>query len=138
MIFNSGTVLGVNLPTIGDRANVKRLSEREASQRLTDRRGLAGPVERFRRSFGIERFASSIRSVYDNHRLVGITMRGLMEEYRRGRQPSELAEEYDLSPSTVARQLRSASGQAVRGPAESYGGKLIPTFSLDKGEIFRR
>ena len=63
-------------------------------------------------------------------------MRALMEDYLRGRDPSELAEEYDISPSMVARHLQSGHGRSHRG-SPNRSGKLIPTFALDKGEIFR-
>jgi hypothetical protein len=63
-------------------------------------------------------------------------MRSLMEEYLRGSDPEELVEEYDISPSAVARHLHSAHGRSFRGTADRSP-KMIQTFALDRGEIFR-
>jgi hypothetical protein len=73
-------------------------------------------------------------SAFEDHK--GVPMRGLMEEYLRGSQPAELAEEYDISPSSVARHLHAANGRSFRGSADRSQ-KMIPTFALDKGERFR-
>lgn len=64
-------------------------------------------------------------------------MRALIEDYLRGRDPSELAEDYDISPSMVARHLHIGNGRSFRGSSDRSG-KLIETFALDKGEVFRR
>jgi hypothetical protein len=47
-----------------------------------------------------------------------------------------LAEEYDMSFSSVARQLHSGHGHSFRGTTDRSQ-KMLPTFALDKGEIFR-